>query len=119
MLLFPDAFSKKAIIPTCFPSLEVAFTLVTSRSEDAFIDLIAKSILGATMLTIAVKNAFCILSSTINVIAHFPVNPLIETPFQSFHIHRTFINGYVITRSTNDKILVTSTSLTTLLPRPP
>ena len=43
ILLFPDAFSKKALIPTCSPRSEFAVTLVSSRPEDEFIDLIAKS----------------------------------------------------------------------------
>ena len=61
MLLFPDAFPKEALFPTCSPRSEFAATLVTSRTDDAFIDLIANSILAATMLSIAVKIAFCIL----------------------------------------------------------
>ena len=51
-----------ALIPTCSLRSEFADTLVASRPEDAFIDLIASSILGATMFSIAVKIAFCILS---------------------------------------------------------
>ena len=66
VLLSPDAFSKEVLIPAC--SLRSADTLVTSVPEDAFIDLIASSILGATMLSIAVKIAFCILSSTVSKI---------------------------------------------------
>ena len=41
VLLFPDAFSKKALIPTSSLRSEFADTLVTSRPEDAFIALIA------------------------------------------------------------------------------
>ena len=67
-LLFPDAFPKEALIPTCSPRSEFAATLVASRPEDAFIDLIPNSILGATMLLIAVKNVFWILSSTVSTI---------------------------------------------------
>ena len=66
ILLFPDAFSKEALIPTCSPRSEFAVTLVTSHPEDAFRDLIANSILGATTLSIAVKITFCILSSTVS-----------------------------------------------------
>ena len=66
--LLPGALSKGALIPTCSLRSEFAGTLVTSRPEDAFIDLIANSILGATMLSIAVKIAFCILSSTVSTI---------------------------------------------------
>ena len=58
MSLFSDAFSKKALIPTHSPRSQFAVTLVTSRPEDAFIDLFANSILGATMLSIAAKIAF-------------------------------------------------------------
>ena len=66
ILLFPDAFSKGGIIPTCSPRSEFTVTPVTSRPEDAFIDLTANSILGATTLSKAVKIAFCILSSTVS-----------------------------------------------------
>ena len=65
-LLFPDGISKEAIILTCSPLSQFAVTLVTSRPEDAFIDLIANSILGAIMLSIAVKNPVYILSSTVS-----------------------------------------------------
>ena len=65
-LLFPDAFSKESLIPACYPRSEFAVTMVASRPEDAFIDLTANSILGATMLSIAVKIAFWILSSTVS-----------------------------------------------------
>ena len=68
LLLFPDGFSKGALIPPCSPRSEFAVTLVTSRPEDAFIDPIAISIFGATMLSIAVKIAFCILFSTVSII---------------------------------------------------
>ena len=68
VLSFPDAFSKEALIPTCSLLSELADTLVASRPEDAFIDLIANSFLGVTTLSIAVKNAFCILPSTISTI---------------------------------------------------
>ena len=51
-----------------FPNFWKAVTLVASRPEDAFIDLIASSILGATMLSLAVKIAFWILSSTVSTL---------------------------------------------------
>ena len=57
-LLLPDAFSKEALVPPCSPHFEFAATLVASGSEDAFNDLIAYLVLGATMLSIAVKIAF-------------------------------------------------------------
>ena len=66
VLLFSDAFSKEALIPTCSLRSEFALTLVASRPEDAFIDLIAISIFGVTMLSITAKIAFCILSSTVS-----------------------------------------------------
>ena len=65
-MLLSDAFSKEALVPICSPRSEFAVTLVASRLEDAFIDLIAHSILGATTLSIAVKIAFCILSSNVS-----------------------------------------------------
>ena len=66
--LFTDAFSREALIPVYSLRSECADTLVTSRSEDAFIGLIANSILGAIMLSIAANIAFCILSSTVSTI---------------------------------------------------
>ena len=66
ILLFRDAFSKEVLILTCSPRSEFVVTLVTSRPEDAFIHLIANSILGVTMLSKAVKIAFCILFSTVS-----------------------------------------------------
>ena len=68
ILLFPDAFSKEALTPACSPRSEFAVTLVASCPEDAFIDLIANAILGTTMLSIAIKIAFWILSSTASTI---------------------------------------------------
>ena len=65
---FQMRLQKWHYFPTCSPSSEVAVTIVITRPEDAFMDLIAKSILGATMLSIAVKIAFCILSSTVSTI---------------------------------------------------
>ena len=50
-IVVSDEFSKEALIPTCSPQSEFAVTLVASCPEDAFIDLIANSILGATMLS--------------------------------------------------------------------
>ena len=65
-MLFPDAFSTEVLIPTCSLHSEFAATLVASRPEDAFIDLIASWILGATLLSITVQIAFWILSSTVS-----------------------------------------------------
>ena len=56
--LFPDAFSKEALVPACSLHSEFAAIQVASPPEDAFIDLSANPILGATMLSIAVKIAF-------------------------------------------------------------
>ena len=58
ILLFPDAFPEEASIPKCSLQSEFAATLVASCPEDTLIDLTANSILGATMLSIAVKSAF-------------------------------------------------------------
>ena len=94
VLLFPDAFSKEVLIPTCSLRSEFADTVVASRPEDAFIDLIASSILGATIYFNSGQN--CILYpifNRINNIAHFSVNPFIKTPFQSFHTHCIYINN--------------------------
>ena len=76
-LLFPDAFSKEALIPTFFPRSEFAVTLVISRPEGAFIDLIANSILGATMLSMAVK-----MRSEFRLLPH---QQYCSSPCQSFH----------------------------------
>ena len=66
ILLLTDAFLKEAKIPASYPSSEFTATLVSSRPGDTFIDLFAKSILGATMLYIAVKIAFWLLFSTVS-----------------------------------------------------
>ena len=86
---FSDAFSKEALIPTRSPRYEFAVTLVTSRPEDAFIDLIANSILGATMFSIAVKIAFCILSSTLSTVLLISLSILNTFPkfSHSSHFH--------------------------------
>ena len=68
VLFLSDTFSKGALIPMCSPRSELAMTLVASRSEDVFIDFNAISILEATILPIAVKIAFCILSLTVSTI---------------------------------------------------
>ena len=81
-MLFPDAFSKEALILTCSPRSEFAVTLVTSRPEYEFVDLIANSILEAMMLSIAVKIQFCNpVFDCIDNIVHFPVNSFNKTPF--------------------------------------
>ena len=67
-LWFQDAFSKKAVSPSCPPHSEFALTMIASRLEDAFIDLFAKSIFGTTVLSMAVvvKIAFWFLYSTVS-----------------------------------------------------
>ena len=45
VLLFSDAFSKEALIPTCSLRSEYADRLVTSLPEDVFIEQIVGSIL--------------------------------------------------------------------------
>ena len=54
-ILFSDAFSKEAVIPICSPRTEFVVTLVASCPGDVFIDLIANSILRATLLSITVE----------------------------------------------------------------
>ena len=66
--LFSDALPKEVFILSWSLRSEFPDTLITSRPEDAFIDLIANSILGAMMLSIATRIAFCILSSTVSTI---------------------------------------------------
>ena len=85
VLLFSDAFSKEVLISRCSLRSEFAVTLVASRPEDAFNDLIANSILRATMLLIAVKIAFCILSSTVSTILLISLSIL---PFK--HLSKVF-----------------------------
>ena len=77
VLLLSDAFSKEALIPTCSLRSEFADTLVTSRPKDAFIDLMANSILGATMLSMAPKLHF--VSYLQQYQQHY------SSPYQSFH----------------------------------
>ena len=94
VLLFLDAFSKEALIPTCSLRSEFADTLVTSRPEGAFIDLIASSILGAAIISIAAKIEILYpIFDCINDITHFSINPFVKTPFQSFHAHCISINN--------------------------
>ena len=66
VIFLSDTFSKGAVIPMCSPRSGFVVTLVASRLEDAFIDLTANSILGVILLSIAVKIAFWILSSTVS-----------------------------------------------------
>ena len=68
ILLSPDAFSEEALIPACSLRSEFADTLAASRPDVSFIDLIANSILGATILPMAVEIAYYILSSTVSKI---------------------------------------------------
>ena len=92
--LFTDAFSREALIPVYSLRSECADTLVTSRSEDAFIDLIANSILGAIMLSIAANIAFCILSSTVSTILFISLSILsLKHLSKHFHNHRIPINS--------------------------
>ena len=64
--LTSDGFSKGAVICIRYPRSEFALTLVASFSRNAFFDLIANSILRATILSRAVKIAFWILLSTVS-----------------------------------------------------
>ena len=65
---------KDDVIPISSPRSKFAVTLVASHREHAFIDLIANSILRATIPSLVVKIAFRILSSTMS-----------KFPCQSFH----------------------------------
>ena len=71
-----DTFSEEAVIPNCSLCSELAITLVASRPENAFIDPIADWILGLILLSIAVKIAFWILSSTMSTILNISLSNL-------------------------------------------
>ena len=66
VLFLSDRFWKQAVIPTRSPRSEFAVTMAASRLEDAFIDLTANSIPGVIIISIAVKNAFWSLPSTVS-----------------------------------------------------
>ena len=68
VVFLSDTFWKGVVIPICSLRCKFAVTLVASCPEGAFIDLIANSILGATLLLIAVKIAFWIPFSTVSTI---------------------------------------------------
>ena len=55
---FRIRFQRGAVIPMCSPRSELPITLVASRPDDAFIDLIPNSFLRVIIITIAVKIAF-------------------------------------------------------------
>ena len=60
-------------------------TLAVSRPEDAFIDLIANAILGAITLSIGVKIAFWVLSSTVSTILPISLSiPSLKHLFKDF-----------------------------------
>ena len=61
-MLFSDAFLSEAVISTRSPRSDFPETLATSRPYVAVIDLTANSILRVMISSIAVKNAFWILS---------------------------------------------------------
>ena len=65
---------KDDVIPISSPRSKFAVTLVASHPEQAFFDLIANSILRATIPSLVVKIAFRILSLTMS-----------KFPCQSFH----------------------------------
>ena len=58
MLFLSDKFSKGEVVPLCPPHSQFAMTMVAFRPEDAFFDLIANSISGVTLPSIAVRIAF-------------------------------------------------------------
>ena len=59
---------KRGIDPCVFPTFRVYRHTSHISSRRCTYDLIANSILGATILSIAVRIAFCILSSTVSTI---------------------------------------------------
>ena len=76
-----------------FPRSEFAMTLVASRPGDAFIDLIANSILEVILPSIVVKNCVLIaVFDSVSNITHLPVNLFIKSSFQSFYIHCIIIS---------------------------
>ena len=68
VLSLSDTISKTAEILMCCPRAEFTTTLVLSRPDDSFFDLIAKSISGVILISTAVKVAFWILASTVSTI---------------------------------------------------
>ena len=72
MLLFLDAFSKKALIPTSSPRSEFAAKLVTSRPKDAFIDLIANSSRSDDVINSSQNCILYPVFNCINNVAQFP-----------------------------------------------
>ena len=66
VLFLSDTFSRGAVIFVRSPRSGLAIKLVASRPDDELIDLIADSISGVIILSIAVKIAFWILSSTVS-----------------------------------------------------
>ena len=67
------------------PRSDFAVRLVAFRPQDAFIDLIAKSISGATILSIAIKIRFWILSSTA-----FKILPISPSILSLNHLYQDF-----------------------------
>ena len=85
VLFLLDTFSAGTEILMCSPLFEFVMTLVASRPEDAFFDLITISILGVLLLSIAVKIALCILFSTVSTIL-----PISLSIFQLKHLSKCF-----------------------------
>ena len=63
---FRIRFKIGAIIPSCSQRSGLRITLVASHPEDAFIDLLANSILGVKILSLVVKVAFWFLFTTVS-----------------------------------------------------
>ena len=74
VLFLSDSFWKGAVIPMLSPRSEFAVTLMASYPEDAFIDVVANSISGTTMLSIALKIAFWILASPMSTMLHISLS---------------------------------------------
>ena len=67
VLFLSDTFPKGTVIPMCSLCSEFDVTLVVSRTEEAFIDLTAHSILGVLLQSIAVKIVSRVISPTFSI----------------------------------------------------
>ena len=71
---FKIVFSKRAVVAKYSPRSGFAVTFVGSCPEDSVFNLIANSILGAAIMSMAVKIAFWIMSSTVSAILLIPLS---------------------------------------------
>ena len=91
ILLFPDAFSKEALIPTCSPCSEFADSRIPSR-RCIYWPACSFNFRSNNAINSGQNWILYHVFNCINNIAHFPVISSIKTPFQGFHIHCTFLN---------------------------